>query len=177
MPKCKECGLYPWLVGADLDYLPEAVCHPSIGPRRFTNESIELEHDCPPFVSTDAEPTGAEKLEAKREAVRSSKMVETQKPLKAMNKKELLARAADVSVDPLLYSEETTNKVLAELITERLESHQTVEETGAGNEPPDGKNAGGTPAGIGEANNLEPDSAVNGGEADDANGGHTDPTA
>jgi len=115
--KCKDCGLYPWRVGADLAHLPEATCHPQLKPRRFSAESIELEHDCPFGIDNKAEPVGADKVAARREEIRRRDAEPKDKPLEKMNKAELLAKAAGLNMGDGQANKDMTNKALIEAIT------------------------------------------------------------
>jgi hypothetical protein len=65
--KCRDCVWFPWKPDAVVSMLPPMKCHEKLEPRRWTEESAELEHDCPYFKSKESE------TEKKKEQKQQSK--------------------------------------------------------------------------------------------------------
>jgi len=47
--QCARCTWYPWLPGADVDYLPIEKCHPALPARRWSDGGDVAIHNCPYF--------------------------------------------------------------------------------------------------------------------------------
>jgi hypothetical protein len=47
--QCARCIWYPWLPGADVDYLPVERCHPALPQRRWSDGGDVAIHNCPYF--------------------------------------------------------------------------------------------------------------------------------
>jgi hypothetical protein len=45
--QCARCIWYPWLPGADVDYLPIEKCHPALPARRWSDGGDVAIHNCP----------------------------------------------------------------------------------------------------------------------------------
>lgn len=54
MGKCIECTRFPWVLGADYSMLPPMKCAKELDARRWTKETVALEHNCPYYNGPEA---------------------------------------------------------------------------------------------------------------------------